>query len=243
LVWSKLPDGSADFLNQRFREYTGISVEEGLNEGWLKAIHPEDHASSLDEWRAAFAAGKPFECEARLRRADGEYRWFLLRGAPLRDEQGKIVKWYGTTIDTEDRNRSEEQSRALIDAIPQQIWSGPPDGSLDFCNARWRSYMGFTQEELQGAGWQRMLHPDDRVRVLNAWRESVMNGTPYEQEERHRGANGQYRWFLARGVPLRDSKGRIIRWYGTNWYEYRYRRSKAGRGGIEKAEGDLREDI
>jgi len=76
--------------------------------------------------------------------------------------------------------------------------------------------MGLTQEELQGEGWQRMLHPDDRERVLKAWRESVANGTPYEQEERHRGADGQYRWFLARGVPLRDPDGRIVRWYGTN---------------------------
>jgi PAS domain S-box-containing protein len=76
--------------------------------------------------------------------------------------------------------------------------------------------MGLTQEELQGEGWQSMLHPDDRERVLKAWRESVGNGTPHEQEERHRGADGQYRWFLARGVPLRDAKGRIVRWYGTN---------------------------
>jgi len=107
LVWSKLPDGSADFLNQRFREYTGLSVEEGLGEGWLRAIHPEDPASSFDGWRAAFAAGKPFEFEARLRRADGEYRWFLFRGEPLRDEAGRIVKWYGTTTDIEDRKQAE----------------------------------------------------------------------------------------------------------------------------------------
>jgi PAS domain S-box-containing protein len=216
LVWSKLPDGSADFLNLRFREYTGLSVEEGLGEGWLKAIHPDDGASSIDVWRAAFAGGKFFELEARLRRADGEYLWFLFRGAPLRDEAGKIVKWYGTSTDIDDRKRAEEESRALIDAIPQQIWSGPPDGSLDYCNLQWRSYMGFTLEDLQGEGWQRMLHPEDRERVLNAWRESVRTGTPYEQEERHRGADGQYRWFLARGVPLRDSTRRIIRWYGTN---------------------------
>ena len=216
LVWSKLPDGSADFLNQRFREYTGLSVEEGLGEGWLKAIHPDDRASSIDVWREAFAGGKFFELEARLRRADGEYLWFLFRGAPLRDQAGKIVKWYGTSTDIDDRRRAEEESRALVDAIPQQIWSGPPDGSLDYCNLQWRSYMGFTQEDLQGEGWQRMLHPEDRERVLNAWRESVRTGTPYEQEERHRGAGGQYRWFLARGVPLRDATGRIIRWYGTN---------------------------
>jgi PAS domain S-box-containing protein len=107
LVWSKLPDGSADFLNQRFREYTGLSVEEGLGWGWMmKAFHPEDRAE--DEWRAAFAAGQPFEKEARLRRADGAYRWFVHRAVPLRDEQGGVVKWYGTTTDIEDRRHTEE---------------------------------------------------------------------------------------------------------------------------------------
>lgn len=111
---------------------------------------------------------------------------------------------------------SEDRLRLVIDTIPQQIWSGPADGSLDFCNAQWRAYMGLKQQELQGQGWQRMLHPEDRERVLTAWRESVASGKPYEQEERHRGADGQYRWFLTRGVPLRDSEGRIVRWYGTN---------------------------
>ena len=112
--------------------------------------------------------------------------------------------------------RSEDRLRLVIDTIPHQIWSGPPDGSLDFCNAQWLSYAGLTQEEAQGEGWQRMLHPDDWERVLVAWGESVAKGTPYEQEERHRRADGQYRWFLSRGVPLRDSEGRIVRWYGTN---------------------------
>ena len=115
-----------------------------------------------------------------------------------------------------DLRRSEDHLRLVIDTIPQQIWSAPPDGTLDFCNAQWRSYMGLSLEALQGDGWQGMLHPEDRERVLRAWRKSVATGTPYEQEERHRGANGQYRWFLARGVPLSDSTGRVVRWYGTN---------------------------
>jgi PAS domain S-box-containing protein len=106
LVWSKLPDGSADFFNQRFREYTGLPLEEGLDEGWMKAIHPEDRSKFEDEWRTALAAGKPFDVEARLRRADGEYRWFLLRGVPLCDNLGNIIKWYGTTTDMEDRKRA-----------------------------------------------------------------------------------------------------------------------------------------
>jgi PAS domain S-box-containing protein len=112
LAWSKLPDGSADFLNQRFREYTGLSVEEGLGWGWMmNAFHPEDRTA--EEWRAAFAAGEPFEKEARLKRADGAYRRFLLRAVPLCDELGRVVKWYGTTTDIEDRKRAEE---ALLEA-------------------------------------------------------------------------------------------------------------------------------
>ncbi len=114
VVWRQLPDGSADFLNQRFREYTGLSLEEGRGWGWMNAFHPEDRA--MDEWRAALAAGEPFEKEARLRRPDGEYRWSVLRAVPLR-ERGNIVKWYGTTIDIEDRKRAEgalrDQARLL----------------------------------------------------------------------------------------------------------------------------------
>ena len=110
MVWSKSPDGSADFLNQRFREFTGLSVEDGLGWGWMKnAVHPEDRAQ--EEWRTAFAAGQPFEKEARLRRADGTYRWFLLRAVPQRDEQGRVVKWYGTTTDIDDRKRAEDELR------------------------------------------------------------------------------------------------------------------------------------
>jgi PAS domain S-box-containing protein len=115
-----------------------------------------------------------------------------------------------------ERKELEQQAQALIDAIPHQIWSGRADGTLDYCNDRWRAYMGLDLEDLRGDGWQRMLHPEDRDRVLKAWHEAVVNGTPYEQEERHRAADGAYRWFLARGVPWRDAEGRIVRWYGTN---------------------------
>jgi PAS domain S-box-containing protein len=112
--------------------------------------------------------------------------------------------------------RSEDHLRLVIDTIPQAIWSCSPDGLLDFSNLQFRSYVDLTREELQGDNWQRMLHPDDLERVIKAWRESVMNGTPFEQEMRHCAADGQYRWFLVRSVPLMDAQGRIVRWYGTN---------------------------
>src|SRR5260370_1343972 len=167
IIWRKSPDGSADFLNRNFREYTGLSLKEEIDEP-TRQVHAEDLPRVLEKWRADMAAGEASEDEMRLRRADGEYRWFLVRTAPLRDEQGNILKWYGVSIDIEDRKRLELQSAALVDAIPQQIWSGPPDGTLDYCNQRWRSYRGLGLEELQGAGWRGILPPDDGERGLKA---------------------------------------------------------------------------
>ena len=109
VVWSNSRDGSTDFLNRRFRDYTGLSLEWGRSWVWMDALHPDDRA--MDDWRAALAAGEPFEKEARLRRADGEYRRFLLRFVPLRDEQGTIVEWYAASTDIEDLKRAEEELR------------------------------------------------------------------------------------------------------------------------------------
>ncbi len=215
MVWTLQPDGAVDFVNQRWLDYTGLTLEEEIEDP-TGPVHPEDLPRVMEKWLVDVAAGEPSEDEMRLRRADGEYRWFLVRTAPLRDGQTNLVKWYGVSIDIDDRKRAESQSWTLLDAIPQQIWSGPAHGTLDYCNERWRSYMGLGLQELQGDGWQSMLHPDDRERVLKAWHESVTMGTPYEQEERHRRVDGTYRWFLARGLPMRDAEGRIVRWYGTN---------------------------
>jgi PAS domain S-box-containing protein len=155
LVWSKLPDGSADFLNQQFREYTGLSLEEGLGWGWMRnAFHPEDCAE--DEWRAAFAAGVPFEREARLRRTDGTYRWFLLRAVPLRDKQGQVVKWYGITTDIEDRKRAEDELRkqkevfqTIVEDIPVMIGFVSKNGRIELVNPEWERTMGWTLAEIQ----------------------------------------------------------------------------------------------
>jgi PAS domain S-box-containing protein len=105
MSWSALPDGSPDFFNQRWLAYTGLSLEEGRS-CWMLAFHPEERPRIEEEWRATVATGAPFEKEARIRRADGEYRWFLIRAVPLRDELGRIVKWYGTITDIEDRKRA-----------------------------------------------------------------------------------------------------------------------------------------
>ncbi|HXO01560.1 MAG TPA: ATP-binding protein [Stellaceae bacterium] len=109
VVWSNFPDGSAEFLNQRFRDYSGLTAETGQGSAWMSILHPEDRTA--EDWHAALASGEPFEKEARLRSAEGAYRRFLLRFVPLRDRSGAIVKWYATSTDIEDLKRAEEELR------------------------------------------------------------------------------------------------------------------------------------
>ena len=110
-VFSNLPDGWTDFLNKRWLDYTGLSLSEAQGFGWQVAYHPEDLQRVLKVRSESIAAGKPYEHESRIRRADGVYRWFLNRSAPLRDERGNIVKWYGSNTDIEDRRQAEDALR------------------------------------------------------------------------------------------------------------------------------------
>ncbi len=119
LAWCTRPDGSTEFLNQPWLNYTGLGIEEARGWGWKVAIHPDDLPQLLDVWQGLLVSGKSGELEARLRRADGVYRWFLFRVEPLRDPQGTIVKWYGTNTDIDDRKRAE----ALLAA--ENRWSQP----------------------------------------------------------------------------------------------------------------------
>ena len=111
LVWSVLQNGDVDFLNQRWRDYTGLTLAQARGWGWSAAIHPDDLVRLDTYWRSVLASDQPGEIEARLRRFDGMFRWFLFRAEPLFDDQGKLVKWYGQNIDIDDRKRAEERLR------------------------------------------------------------------------------------------------------------------------------------
>src|SRR5215469_5870977 len=214
LVWSKLPDGSLDFFNQRFREYTGLSLEEGLGWGWIKVLHPDDRR--MEEWRAALAAGEPFEKEARLRGKDGKYRWFGLRAVPVKNDQGAITKWYGTSTDIHDRKQAESELRQLVDLVPQCMCVDGVDGEVLYANEPLLDFFGFTLQEAQASDFRtRGFHPDDLDRVRAAREDAVSRGVPWEVETRLRRKDGQYRWFLIRFNPLRDEPGNIIRWYAA----------------------------
>src|SRR5260370_31043073 len=203
IVWRKLPDGSADFLNRNFREYTGLSLEDGMGWGWMNAFHPDDRL--MEEWRAALAAGKPFEKEARLRRADGQYRWFLIRAVPLRDEQGNIANWYGTSSDIEDLKSAEDRVRLIIDTLPTMVWTLRPDGAVDFVNQRSLDYSGLSLEE-QIENPTRTVDPEDLPRVMEKWLADTAGGEDSEDGKRLRGGRGEQTrvsWFPRPLAPAR----------------------------------------
>ena len=110
-VWTALPDGYIDFFNRRWCEYTGLFVDQACGRGWHTIIHPEDLPKLVARWRSIVASGEPGDMEARLRRFDGEYRWFLISANPMRDHAGQIVKWYAVSTDIDDRERAEEKLR------------------------------------------------------------------------------------------------------------------------------------
>src|ERR1700730_1847755 len=156
-VWSARPDGSVDFINRRWLESTGLAMEDALGWDWGSVVHPADLASYVDEWHAALAAGEPMESEARLRRADGKYRWWLIRNVPLRDELGNIVKWYGTAVDIEDRKRveealrqSEEQWRDVFENNPTMYFMVDAAGTVIAVNPFGAEQLGYKTDELVG---------------------------------------------------------------------------------------------
>src|SRR5882762_6014568 len=223
LASCNLPDGSNEFLNQRWHDYTGLSPQEARGRGWRVAVHPEDLQKVLDMFRALRTSGEPREIEHRLRRHDGEYRWFLFRVEPLRDELGNIVRWYATNTDIENLKRTEEklrqderELRRITDAIPLTIVIQRPDGTPIYANQAVLDYSGFTMEDVVASDFRaRLFHPEDLERLREERQAGLSRGLPFEIEQRARRKDGQYRWFLIRYNPFRDEQGNLIRWYAT----------------------------
>ena len=349
LIHTARPDGSIDFFNQTWVDFVGQPLDKLTGWQWTNCIHPDDLEELVRERRETLATGEDFEGEARVLRADGEYRWMIHRAMCQRDTDGNVVRWFGSSIDIEDRKRTEEslrQSEAYLaegqrlvhagswaldlarkeyvyvseedfriwgfdpqngsptgEAVFQRIhpedrdrwqknfentlhaksdssdeyrivlpdgtvkhiytirhpildeagdlvklvvttiditerkraeeatrqsekqlrdvFEGIPamaaairlDGAVEFINRRWREYTGMSLEDALGCGWHAALHPQDIDTYLEKRRRAIASGMQYEGEFRVRAADGEYRWFLARGVPLKDSRENIVRWY------------------------------
>ena len=177
----------------------------------------------MEKWRELLVSGEPGEMEARLRRRDGVYRWFLIRVEPFRDVHGQLVRWYGTSTDidalkqTQEKLREEEQElRRITDAIPQAIVVLDPSGAPVYANQATLDYSGLSAKDVVSPHFrERMFHPDDLERLRDERKAALGRGVPFEAELRARRKDGAYRWFLIRYNPFRNEQGKLTRWYAT----------------------------
>ena len=218
--WSSALDGCADFFNQAWLDYTGLSAEQSLQWGWKGAIHPDDLPCILKAFQEAVNTEQPFEVEGRFRRNDGVFRWVLVRGSPLRAPSGEVVRWCGTNTDIDERKRaadalrtSEHKFRLIVDSIPGFIVTTNANGEIELASHQVLEYFGMTMNEVKNWASNDRIHPDDLQGLIVKWRQSVQTGLSFDNEHRIRHADGAFRWFHARGLPLRDSDGRIVQWY------------------------------
>ncbi len=222
-VWVADESGRTEFLNDHWYEYTGAGRETPISDVWRHVIAPEDFQTSVATWRQAFERKQPCEVEFRLRRAgDNHYRWHLARYRPVQDKNGRIVKWIGVALDIHDRReavaalrQSEERFRLFADSIPGLMFVSDRSGQNTYTNRPFQQYTGLSAKDLLGEGWIEVLHPDDRERGLILWSEAVRSETIYDAEYRFRRADGQYRRFICRGVPLRGEDGLVTDWVGV----------------------------
>jgi formate hydrogenlyase transcriptional activator len=222
-LWTSLPDGSKEYLNKRWYEYTGLPLEQGKGWGWKVVVHPDDLDRLVREWQALLDAPKPGELETRIRRYDGEYRWFLIRVVPQFDAEGNVVRWFGSNTDIEDRKRAEKklleeerELRRITDAIPQTIVVLDSKGHPLYANQAMLDHTGLTMQDVLISDFRaRIYHPEDLERVREERKAGLARGLPFEIEQRVRRKDGQYRWLLLRYNPFHDEQGRLVRWYAT----------------------------
>ena len=224
IVWTAGPDGKLDYFNRRFYEYTGLTVEQSHDGGWLSAIHPDDVKGPVEAGRAALLAGEAHETELRiLRGQDGTYRWHLSRAIPMHDADGQIVQWFGTATDIDDQKRaretaqrSEQRYRSLVAASAQIVWLADAECRITQDLPEWRAATGQRFDEIRDYGWMNAIHADDRERAAELWRWALETRTVYENEHRLRMADGSYRHFMTRGVPVLEPDGSVREWIGTS---------------------------
>ncbi len=249
LAWCALPDGSKEFLNRRWHEYTGLSSAEACGSGWQVAVHADDLRRLLAQWQLIRESGIAGEIEARIRRFDGEYRWFLIRAVPGRDERGEVVRWYGSNTDIDDRKRTEDllrqnesELRTITDAIPQSIVVLAPDGRTLHANRVALETADLEIEEVRAHGFlEKAFHPDDLETVRAERAQSLLRGVPFRIRGAHaaqRGAISLAPHSVQSNERQRGARHPLV----CNWHGYRSAKEKAEKR-LQNENFALREEI
>lgn len=227
MVWTCRSDGYCDYLSAQWIAYTGKPETEQLGAGWLDQVYPDDRVTVIDAWSKAVASEEPYEIVFRIRRADGVYRRFLTRAAPLRDGRGRVVKWFGSNSDVEDhmqamdalRDKQEEFARVIRHA-DVGLWDWRLGTEHVKLSREWKSQLGYRDDEISDTfeEWRSRTHPDDVAPTIALVERCLSGESPggYEAEFRMRHKDGSWRRILARGTLFRDAEGCPVRLAGIH---------------------------
>src|SRR5580704_16944848 len=223
LLHSAQPDGSLDFCNQGWLDFLGASMRDVLGWGWAAWAHPDDLPSFSDKWRACLRTGERFEAESRGRRADGQFRWVWMRNVPLREETGRIIRWYGAGIDIEDRKRAEEALRRNEGYLAEGqslthtgSWAYNPSGVFDFFSEETYKMFGFDRTKpLTLAGYLAYVHPEDRAETAALLHKMGAEGCGCDHKYRIVRPGGELRIVRCVGRAVRES-GVVTQLVGTS---------------------------
>ena len=217
-------DGHWLTVNRRLCEITGYEPEELRQMTFADVTHPDDLDRDLLQAKALLRGDIPsYSMNKRYLRKDGSQIWVRLTGSLKRGERGEPEYFIASVDDIseqirtkEELDRSESVFRTVVNAIPQLTWMARPDGHIYWYNDRWREYTGIKTGEVEEGGWQSVHHPEFLQKVIDRWKQSLEAGSPFEMEFPMRGADGRFRWFLTRVLPVRNAAGQVSLWVGTN---------------------------
>jgi PAS domain S-box-containing protein len=215
------PDGWIYWYNERWYEYTGTTLEEMQGWGWQKVHHP-DHVDQVVSFaQEAWNKSEPFELTFLLKSRTGEYRWFLTRVYPVKDAEGRVVRWIGTNTDIDEQKKTEEslvesqeRFRKIADEAPAFIFMANVDMQVEFLNKTWLDYTGMSFDEAIGRAWENVTHPDDYETAVSIFMDAVKAQKPYAIEVRHKNKEDQYRWIHWRGIPRYLPNGQFMGYMG-----------------------------
>src|SRR6266568_2163349 len=226
LVYRALADDhwTALFASKGIEDLTGYPADEFSSHrlNYADIMLPEDRPATREAVFTALRERRMYEAEHRIRHKDGSVRWIWARGHGVFAPDGSLRFIEGLNLDMtrqkqaeEALRESEQRWRSLTEALPQLVWSATPDGTCDYFSTQWTQHTGVPERDLLGWRWLAVLHPDDREPTRRFWLESVAGHHSYDIEYRVRHRDGEYRWFKTRGVPIRDGRGNIVKWFGT----------------------------
>lgn len=224
LVWVARADGFNTYISRQWMDYSGLSLDESLGHGWTAAFHPDNRKPSRDAWHAAMANSSSYSTECRLRRADGAYRWWLIRGVPQFDAEGRVLKWFGTCTDIEEikhaqlevtrSNRALQRQRAelrvLFDLMPAMVWFKDTENGILRVNQRAADAAGKPVAEIEGRPSSE-VYPEDAARFHETDLEVIRSGVAkLGSVEQVQSPRGGMRWVEIDKVPYFDEGGKVI---------------------------------